>query len=83
MPQVRSHSLVAAGTYTAPRQLIVPPATRLNARRRCIGVIDRLVLAGVGADADDLRDYPRDLGRRVELPFAFPDSVAKWRMRYS
>ena len=31
------------------------------------GVVDGLVLAGVRADADDLGQHPRDLGRRVEL----------------
>ena len=33
-------------------------------------VVDGLVGAGAGADADHLRHDPRDLGRRVELPLA-------------
>ena len=40
-------------------------------RARAAGrVVDGLVLACVGADADDLGQDPRDLGRRVELALA-------------
>ena len=34
------------------------------------GVVDRLVLARIGSNADDLRHDSGNLRRRVELPFA-------------
>ena len=46
-------------------------------------VVDGLVVLRGGADADDLGHDPRDFGGRVELPLLLPDSVAKWRIRYS